>query len=105
MSLPWNERLNQFEIHPHAASPEHIQRMATELNALRDFARRIMENWPNDVGIEGDVLQEIAAKFGLIAPTDVTEPCGEVCFCAQYVGDFPTTCYRATPLLTGKVVL
>lgn len=67
---------------------------------LRAFANKVMEVRP-DYGIDGGELQEHAIEFGLIAPHEAKEACGEGCNCAQYVSDWPTTCYRPTALLTG----
>ena len=70
-----------------------------EVAELRKFAQLIMQAW-QDGGIDGGDLQDIAIGCGLLKPTEMTEPCGEVCICAE-VDDFPATCYRATTLLTG----
>ena len=77
-----------------------------DTNKLRSFAQAIMESWP-DGGIEGDDLQEIAVKHGMLAPEIRHEPCGEWCQCNSMNcldsddwkggGD----CYRRTALLTG----
>ena len=55
-------------------------RIAGETEKLRAFAREVMKAWP-DGGIEGDDLQEIAVKHGMLSPETRFEPCGEWCNC------------------------
>lgn len=43
--------------------------------------------------LEGGDVQERAVAAGLLVPTEMREPCGDNCACAD-VTDFPTTCYR-----------
>ena len=78
-----------------------------DTNKLRAFAQAIMEAWPEG-GIEGDDLQEIACRHGMLAPEIRHEPCGEWCNC-NCLGDFDSAdwqrgveCYRRTALLTGE---
>ena len=79
-----------------------------DTNKLRAFAQAIMEAWP-DGGIEGDDLQEIACRHGMLAPEIRHEPCGEWCQCngiGGYGGDDwqrGVECYRRTALLTGEM--
>jgi hypothetical protein len=68
---------------------------------LRAFVQELFKGWPDDLGVDGFDMQDLAEKHGLLVPTEVTAPCGEVCSCAEY-GDFPATCYRKTSLLTGE---
>ncbi len=81
-------------------------RIADENEKLRAFAVEVMEAWP-DGGIEGDDLQEIAHKHGMLAPEIRHEPCGEWCNCNAGVDvdggewDRGVECYRRTALLTG----
>lgn len=70
-----------------------------ELAALRGFAVDVMKFWP-DYDLDGGDLQEIAEKFGLIKPIQVSEPCGPSCSCAEYDSTFPTTCYRRQPIIS-----
>ena len=71
---------------------------------LRAFAQEIMDHWPED-GVNGDDLQEIAVKHGLLKSTVRHNPCSETCFCAGYVSgnEFKSgvTCFVRTELLTG----
>ena len=83
------------------------ERCAEETKKLRAFAQAIMEAWPEG-GIEGDDLQEIACRHGMLAPEIRHEPCGEWCNC-NCLGDFDSAdwqrgveCYRRTALLTGE---
>lgn len=82
------------------------RRISSENKKLRAFAQAIMEAWPEG-GIEGDDLQEIAVKHGMLAPEIRHEPCGEWCNCNAGVDvdggewDRGVECYRRTALLTG----
>lgn len=75
-----------------------------EVEALRGFAQAMFEasDWPDGGDIDGFEFQELATKFGLLEPKEMTERCGEVCQCAD-MDEPPFTCYRKTPLLTGRV--
>jgi hypothetical protein len=83
------------------------ERCAQEAKKLRAFAREVMEAWPEG-GIEGDDLQEIAHRHGMLAPEIRHEPCGEWCNCNAGVDvdggewDRGVECYRRTALLTGE---
>ena len=87
---------------------ELANRCADENKKLRAFAQSVMESWP-DGGIEGDDLQEIACRHGMLAPEIRHEPCGEWCQCngiGGYGGDDwqrGVECYRRTALLTGEM--
>jgi hypothetical protein len=75
-----------------------------ELRTLREFARSIMEHWPES-GVDGCDLQEIAASHGLLVQTTAIEPCCDHCQCAEYHGEEDmkagVPCYRRSALLTG----
>ena len=83
-----------------------VKHYADENKQLRAFAQAIMESWPEG-GIEGDDLQEIACRHGLLAPEIRHEPCGEWCNCNSLNGldsndwERGVECYRRTALLTG----
>ena len=85
-----------------------VAHFVEENTKLRAFAREVMEAWP-DGGIEGDDLQEIACRHGMLAPEIRHEPCGEWCQCNcmncldsdDWKGG--VECYRRTALLTGEV--
>ena len=47
-------------------------------------------------GIDGGDAQDAMDRFGVLVKTVVTEPCGEVCNCAEF-GDFPVDCYKFPP--------
>ena len=83
------------------------RRISSENKKLRAFAQAIMEAWPEG-GIEGDDLQEIAVKHGMLAPETRFEPCGEWCKC-NGIGGYDSDdwqrgveCYRRTALLMGE---
>ena len=77
-----------------------------DTNKLRAFAREVMAAWPEG-GIEGEDLQEIAHRHGMLAPEIRHEPCGEWCNCNSMNGldsddwNGGVECYRRTALLTG----
>ena len=84
-----------------------VAHFVEENKNLRSFAQAIMKAWP-DGGIEGDDLQEIAVKHGMLAPDIRHEPCGEWCQC-NGIGGYGSDdwrrgveCYRRTALLTGE---
>ena len=83
------------------------ERCAQEAKKLRAFAVEVMAAWPEG-GIEGDDLQEIAHRHGMLAPEIRHEPCGEWCNCNAGVdvdgGEWErgVECYRRTALLTGE---
>ena len=85
---------------------EEIGRLKAENKKLRAFASDVMKAWP-DGGIEGDDLQEIAVKHGMLTPEIRHEPCGEWCNCNSMncldSDDWKcgVECYRRTALLTG----
>jgi len=85
-----------------------VAHYADENKKLRAFAQAVMDSWPEG-GIEGDDLQEIAVKHGMLTPETRHEPCGEWCQCngiGGYDGDDwqrGVECYRRTALLTGEV--
>ena len=78
-----------------------------DTNKLRAFAVEVMAAWPEG-GIEGDDLQEIAVKHGMLAPETRFEPCGEWCNCNSMncldSDDWKggVECYRRTALLMGE---
>jgi hypothetical protein len=84
-----------------------VAHFVEENKKLRAFAREVMEAWPEG-GIEGDDMQEIAVKHGMLAPEIRHEPCGEWCNCNAGVdvdgGEWErgVECYRRTALLTGE---
>lgn len=76
-----------------------------ERDALRGFAQRVMDGWP-EYGVDGDELQDAAVAYRLLARVTATAPCGTHCWCAEFHGEDDmaegVTCYRRTPLLTGR---
>ena len=79
---------------------EHARVLERENAELREFAQRVMKNWPEG-DVDGGELQEIAVGCGLLQPVEMTGPCGEHCSCAEHT-DFPAICLRHTKLLTGE---
>ena len=81
------------------------QKKMTDLENLRGFAREIMENWPLG-DVEGDKLEALALKYGLIKPKDPPpdKPCCDECTCRENfdLKDFAAgnvECYERTELL------
>jgi hypothetical protein len=80
------------------------KKLEAERDLLRAFAQAVMRGFPETHGVDGFEAQDLAVKYGLLAPVEVTEPCGEGCACAEFDDDFSggATCYRRTELLNGK---
>lgn len=57
------------------------------------FADDVLAMAWEGAGPDGDDIQQAALRHGLLCEVTVTEPCGEVCACAE-VGEFPAVCYR-----------
>jgi hypothetical protein len=61
---------------------------------LVKFALLVLEESRDDLGdLDGGWLQDKAEECGLLVRVTATEPCGEVCSCAEY-DDFPQQCLR-----------
>lgn len=75
----------------------------TDLEQLRAFAQDILDFWP-DGNADGDDVQSLAVKHGLLRPVSMPEPCGESCYCAEFYSpdEWPVNCFRKTPLVTGE---
>lgn len=75
--------------------------------AIAKFAGMVLKEHRND-GYPGDVdgafLQETALECRLIEERTVSEPCGEMCTCAE-VADFPTQCYFGTEAARAAIAL
>ena len=72
----------------------------SDFDRLRAFAIAVLNDFP-DSAPDGCEIHDLAIKHGLLIGEDVTQPCSEGCRCAEY-GDFPQTCYRRSPVLTGR---
>lgn len=76
-----------------------------ERDKLRAFAQEIMSHWP-ERGIDGNDLQEMAKKHGLLISQIRYSPCllGG-CFCSDRAApasnSVVVTCFKETELLTG----
>jgi len=75
--------------------------VTTDLEKLRLFALFILEEFPEGMPDEFD-MQDKAEKLGLLEKVEAQEPCGENCWCNEYHGEFPVTCYRRSKVLLGK---
>lgn len=85
---------------PPEVARDAVDALRAEVTSLRLFANEIMNDWWEG-DLDGGSRQDIAERHGLIAGFEVTEACGELCNCAE-LGEWPTQCFRRTPLLTGK---
>lgn len=94
------EQLLKWRAHPERFVTRNELTMS-ETEKLRAFAQQVMTCWPGG-DVDGGFLQDAAEACGLIELKTMDKPCGENCQCAEYGGDFPTTCYRKTRLLTGE---
>lgn len=75
---------------------------AAEPEPLKAFARQVLRDALNGAGFDGGDLQELAVQLGLLVPTKMEAPCDpDACVCAE-VTDFPTTCYRFSPLISER---
>lgn len=88
------------------AEIEHLQEMLKFYSQLRAFAREILSAWPEG-GVEGDDLQDIAVRHGLLVPETRYAPCGEeCCMCADYATEEEfiegVICYRRAGWLKGE---
>lgn len=82
-----------------------IADLINEVTLLRGFARDLMDDWPDCGELDGGALQDLAAKWRLLASVEMPAPCSEeTCACAVVLDDdeWPSTCYRRTTLLTGN---
>lgn len=87
-----------------AAVEEFDRGPQEEIDALRAFAKAVMEVWPMG-DLDGGTLQELAEQHGMLKPETRHEPCGEACSCREYADaqewEGGVVCYRKTPLLIG----
>ena len=64
--------------------------------ALEAFFKAVMwqDGWCNS--IDGADLQDLAEAKGLIQLREISEPCCEICACAEIYSEdeFPVQCYR-----------
>jgi hypothetical protein len=61
---------------------------------LHKYALMVLEESRDDLcDLDGGWLQDKAEECGLLVRVNVTEPCGEICSCAE-CGDFPQDCLR-----------
>ena len=79
-------------------SNEH-QTADEQLRKLRRFAEIVLHDFVN-FSMDGGDIQDAAVSCGLLNVTEVTEPCGDECNCAEY--GFPAECYKRTSLLSGE---
>ena len=75
----------------------------TDLEKLRAFAQFVLEDWPESGPKDDFDIQDKAIEIGLLEGHEATEPCGENCWCEEYHGDFPVTCYQRTKVLMGEI--
>ena len=87
-----------------------LKQRNNDAKRLRQFAKQLLKDWPDEPGVDGFYLQDMAVKYGLLklkkpAPT---KPCGNGCWCTTYYSDDDwkegVRCYRRTELLTARQV-
>jgi len=85
----------------HVATHELKARIAAleaEREGLRAFIANLFEatDWPEGGDLDGFQFQELATKHGILTPEERIAPCEgrESCWCSDYGGPGPTTCYR-----------
>jgi hypothetical protein len=72
---------------------------------LIGFVRDVFDkmDWPDGGDLDCDTFQELAVKHGLLIPTIMHAPCGEICQCAEVYDaeDWQkgVECYRIAPWL------
>lgn len=72
-----------------------IARLRVDAEKMRAFCREALDEfWEGDGS-----MQDMGERHGLLIATEVAEPCGEACSCAEYGAEFPTECYRFAPCL------
>src|SRR3972149_3970982 len=76
---------------------------------LIDFANAVMKDWPEGGNLDGGDIQDLAEKYGLLIPKDVTEPCGEDCMCSEFYSleEFQAglvKCFRKAPFLIDPIL-
>jgi len=52
--------------------------------------------------IDGGDAEEQMVELGILGYVEVTEPCGDVCSCAEW-DDFPQECLRFTPEILAEL--
>lgn len=76
---------------------KRVEQLENQVDILKKYARWTF--WASDDwcdNLDGADIQEKAEKMGLIKETQMAEPCGDRCACADVYGldEFPVTCYR-----------
>jgi len=81
------------------------EELEAERDALREFVADMFEaaEWPEGGDIDGGQFQELATKHGILAEEERIAPCEgrESCWCSDYGGPGPTTCYRKAQWLAA----
>lgn len=80
---------------------DYIEHLEARQNPLRAFASAILDGFP-DTAPDCFQIQDLAVEHGILKGHEVTESCGEYCWCAEYYGEWPATCYRRTELIEAK---
>lgn len=87
-------RIAELEAALAAAPPVPDEAKDAEPN-WKAFALAVLINARDSLGsdVDGGLVQDVAAEYGLLEKEAVTESCGsEYCACAEY--GFPTECFR-----------
>lgn len=79
-----------------------IDDVRREREVLREFAAWVLDTMMEDGDVDGGGVHDKALALGLIEPHEMSAPCDpELCRCAE-VAEFPLTCYRFVPWMTGN---
>lgn len=84
---------------------DHLLDAEDQIESMRPYAalgKRVLEEWSRGCAdIDGGWFQDAALEAGVLVRVEVTEPCGENCFCAEW-DDFPQTCIRRADRLAAR---
>ena len=86
----WVETLNRDLLAQHLRA----DRAEAETARLRQFFEKCWDHARDGTDVDGFDVQDWGEQLGLLKPVEATAPCGEGCYCAEYYGEFPATCYR-----------
>ncbi len=68
--------------------------MTDKSAAFAELGRWVLSEHREYLGdVDGGTIQDKAIELGLLVEVEVTEPCGDDCYCAEW-DDFPQKCLR-----------
>jgi hypothetical protein len=90
------ERIAELEAE-NAELRKHPERLDRLHGPMVRFVRLAMRATFDGCDYDGGQMQDDLHRLGLLEEKTMTEPCGEICACADVGEDFPTLCYRIIP--------